>query len=661
MPTQQLSTQLRIDAALGGNFERTFASAGGLLRDMQNETKTLRGDLGKLSKSADDLEKIGESADHIRKDMVRLESAIEKTERAASQFGDADRYFRSAGIGVKALGSDVKSLAKTAATAVGIFTGLGTAAAAALAPSEDVLSFNQELEFSANIGGIQDEGMFAETRDYLRQLSNDYGIAAAEIAQTHTQLVRNLGFEGATETIAAAVEFETITGTGIGDIEDELATARISLGIDTPAETREFLNLLGKAHQQGIKIDNIDLGDMETLIKRTGEDVFGQNFQREFLTTIAFRQVDSFQFADYAQAFQEEISRATLITPNMELKDVKIAQENIAALEKWGIRAEDGIVGAMRAYQQLNDQDRLAFFADIEPVLTAMPAEVIARGSEALPQITAQVNAIMERGNIAADAQEMVDTWSGAWGRIGVIGQNSLGILQEEFAQTFAPDISRLQGVFDFIVSHRDTIRNFFEGVRDTFTPIVEKVFSAISTGLPIFWEFAKDVWGELRAQWEPLAPVAGAIADRVWQIVRAVTGFVRDHPRLVATVISGVAAWKAYRFVSDSVQVGFDTVGGVIAACWGDALDMGKFRAKPFCDKISKGINIRVRRWTDRKPSVRCIAGYRRNGNRALDCTCTYSADNWCSCGWRCLTRRCCVSGASELGADFRLFPGKL
>ena len=43
------------------------------------------------------------------------------------------------------------------------------------------------------------------------------------------------------------------------------------------------------------------------------------------------------------------------------------------------------------------------------------------------------------------------------------------------------------------------------------------------------------------------------------------VVGFVKDHPKLVATVVTGIAAWKAYRFASDTVKVGFDAVSGVI------------------------------------------------------------------------------------------------
>lgn len=567
MPQNQtLSTELRLDAALGGGFDKAFKSAGAHFSELDREAKRLREGLGKIAKSADDLDAVGKSSDGIRKDMVRLESQIQKTERAAEAFGKADRHFRNAGIGARALGADLKSLGKVALKTTALVTGVGAAAAAALAPSEEVLAFDQEIQFSANLGGITDAAELDALSADIRNLSNTYGRAAVDIAQSHSQLVRNLGFEEATQTLSAAVEFEAVTGLGIQDIEEELATARISLGVDTAPETQEFLNLLGRAYQQGIKIDNLDLGDMETLMQRTGEDVFGENFQREFLTTIAFRQVDSFQFADYAQAYQEEFQRATLITPEMDLKDIEKAQTATRTLAKWGLQLEDGLVGAMRVYQSLGEQERVQFFTELEPVLTAMPAEVIARGSEALPRVEAQVDRILTTTDQTGDAaRELAASWSGVWGRVGTIGTNTLGILQEEFAKTFAPDVAQLESVFDFVAEHRDTIGNLFSGVRDTLSPVVSSVVGGIRDGLPVIREFASDVWDELKAQWSPVLPIAREFGQIVWNVVKGVTGFVTEHPKLVATVISGIAAWKAYRFASDTVKTGFDAVSGVI------------------------------------------------------------------------------------------------
>ena len=214
----------------------------------------------------------------------------DRTEKAAESFGRAQRHFRNAGIGARALGQDVKSLGKLALTTTGLVTGLGTAAAAALAPSEEVLAFDQQVQFSANLGGLQAPEIDA-LKDNIRGLSNTYGITANEIAAQHAQLTRSLGFEDGTATLQAAVEFQATTGIGVTDIEDELATAKISLGIDTAPETKDFLNLLGKAHQQGINVQNLDLGDMNRL--RQDRDIKDETFQREFLTTIAFKQSDT--------------------------------------------------------------------------------------------------------------------------------------------------------------------------------------------------------------------------------------------------------------------------------------------------------------------------------------------------------------------------------
>ena len=39
-------------------------------------------------------------------------------------------------------------------------------------------------------------------------------------------------------------------------------------------------------------------------------------------------------------------------------------------------------------HKSLDEVEKVQFITELEPVLTAMPAEVIARGSEVLPEIT---------------------------------------------------------------------------------------------------------------------------------------------------------------------------------------------------------------------------------------------------------------------------------
>ena len=569
MAEQRLQTQILLDAALTSGYRSAFDSAGKLLSDMKKQSSDLRKQLGVLGKEADEVEKIGGAADEVRKSMKLLERQIDETERATQKFGEARAHFRSASIGAKALKSDIGAIAEKAKMAALAIAGIGTAAAVALSPSEELLAFDQTL------GRIAFQSPDVDTSgvaDDIRDLSNTYGVSANEIAKQHEQLTRNLGFEDAQETITAAVEFQKTTGMSITDIEDELGTARISLGIDTPAETREFLELLQGAYREGIKIDNIDLGDLETLRGRTGEDVFGENFQREFLTTIAFKQTDSFQYADYAASFDEEIKRAVKITPEMDTKEIDKAQDAIRALAKWGIRAEDGLVGAMEVYQQLNEADKVAFFTELEPVLTAMPAEVIARGSEVLPEITQQVNTILNSDVSMSDAAaDMKDQWSDQWIRMREISKNTLDILREQFASVFGVSmVETSQKLFNFLSSRQEQIRNFFTGIRDGASPVVSRVWNVIREAYPDVKQFAMDVWTELRKQWDAIAPAAKFVADTIWNIFKAVTGFLKDHPRLVATVIAGVAAWKGYKIVSNIFGTAGDAIKGFVSLAQG-------------------------------------------------------------------------------------------
>ena len=567
MPEQRLQTQLQLDAVLTGGYKDAFRSASDLMSDLKKESSDLKKQLNSLGKESDALEKLGKPTKELREDMKLLKRQIHETTRATEKFGDAKKHFRRASIGARALKEDLAGILNTAKTAAIAVAGIGTAAAVALSPSEELLAFDQAVAGIAAISPEVDAAGIEEAKTHIRKLSHTYGKSANEIAGMHQQLTRALGFEGAQETITAAVQFQTTTGLSITEIEDELATARISLGVDTPAETKEFLELLQQAHAQGIKIDNIDLGDLETLRAHTGEDVFGENFQREFLTTIAFKQVDSFQFADYATAFKEEIERAVLITPEMDAKEITKAQDSLATLEKWGIRAEDGLVGAMQIYQQLSEADRVQFVTELEPVLTAMPAEVIARGSEALPQVTAQVDAILASKKTLKDAADDVKSrWSTTWERIGIISHDTLGVLQEEFAKAFGPPIvATAERFFGFIDSHRDEIKNFFTNIQDKASPVIENVWNTVKQAYPDIKQFATDVWDELKRQWQAVEPPARAVWDVVWGITKAVGGFLKEHPRLVATVISGIAAWKAYQLAASGVSIIKDVVGGAI------------------------------------------------------------------------------------------------
>ena len=575
---QALSTELQLDALLSSGFTDAFKGASSLMDDLKKESSDLRKELMKIGKESDEIDKIGKSSEHLRQDMRLLERQITETTRAQERFGESRSFFRKAGIGARALGEDIKGIGRAARNTVLAITGLGTAAAVALSPSEEVLSFDQTI---AGIGAIAPEvdATGIETlKSEIRGLSNDYGIAASEIADSHKQLTRALGFAGAQETISAAVEFQTATGLSVTDLEEELSTARVSLGIDTPSETREFLELLTKAQRGNIRLEGIDLGDMETLQKRTGENIFGENFKRELVTALSFKSVESFEFSDHAQAFQEGFAEASNIPaldislPTAELKaaqkEIAEAGDNLKLLGKYGLDAEDGILGAMRVFQDLSDEQQAAFRKDLAPIFGSQTVEVISRGSEALPQITQQVDQILgDTKGLTESADEVASTWSSVWGRIGKTGGNALGTLQEQFGQVFGPSLlSVAENFFTFIDTHKGEIKNFFTGIRDGITPVISKVWTTVKEAYPDIKQFATEVWDELRSQFELIRPPLEAVGGVIVDIATGIKDFMKEHPRLVATVISGVAAWKAYQIAAGGVSVATDLIKGSIS-----------------------------------------------------------------------------------------------
>lgn len=573
MPEQRLSTTLQLDAVLGGGYKKAFSAASDLMADLKAESTALKAELKKIGREADELENVGKASKDLRDEMKLLQRQINESTRAVEKFSESRRHFRKASIGARALKSDIAEIANTAKTATLAIGAIGAGVTTvALSPGEELLDFDQTLAGIAAISPEVDDSGIQMLREDIRALSNETGIATNEVASHFLQLTRNMGVDAAGETITAALDFQVATGTSIEEIKDELATAKIALGIDTPAETREFFGLLARAHKEGMELGNLDFGDMETLRARTGEDIFGENFQREFLTTIAFRQVDSFEFADHAQAFQEEFARSTVPTPQMEIKDIKKSQENLLTLQRYGLRAEDGILGAMQAFQALDAQRQSAFREDISPILGEHTVEVIARGSEALSQVTQQVDAALDsEQTLSETARQVTSSWSAQWTLAGRRAKNALGLVQEAFGEAFAPvllkNVTRLG---DFLSRHQDQIRNFFTGLRDGITPIVSRVYNTIRLAWPDIKQFAMDVWGELRAQWQAIAPAGRAVWDVVWGITKAVGGFLKEHPRLVATVLTGIAAWKAYKLAASGVQVVGDVVRGATSLARG-------------------------------------------------------------------------------------------
>ena len=166
--------------------------------------------------------------------------------------------------------------------------------------------------------------------------------------------------------------------------------------------------------------------------------------------------------------------------------------------------------------------------------------------------------------NLGKEADKIASTWSIMWERIGDNGGNALGILREQFAQVFGPPILSVMGkLFKFIDSHQDEIRNFFTGIRDNLSPVISKIWASIRDAYPDIRAFALEVWGELQRHWQAIAPAARMIGDGILNIAKAVGSFLKEHPRLVATVISGAVAWKTYSLASQGVSVVGNLIGG--------------------------------------------------------------------------------------------------
>ena len=95
------------------------------------------------------------------------------------------------------------------------------------------------------------------------------------------------------------------------------------------------MELLQQAHAQGIKIDNLDLGDLSTLSRRTGgKGIFDESFQREFLTTIVFRQQDSEQYGDAAEIFQEAFAEKANLKQLSASEMLSMPTDELKAFQK---------------------------------------------------------------------------------------------------------------------------------------------------------------------------------------------------------------------------------------------------------------------------------------------------------------------------------------
>ena len=270
---------------------------------------------------------------------------------------------------------------------------------------------------------------------------------------------------------------------------------------------------------------------------------------------------------------RRELARNTQFTAGMDLSEIMKVEAARDAVNRFGISLEDGLLGAMQVYRDLSRAEQIEFDLALSPVLGAQIVETIGRGSEALPQIQQQVDSILNLNRQGlAQADEMAKTWTGAWRRIGTVGSNTIGIMQAEFGQIFGPPIVAVADrFFNFILSHREDINNFFVGVRDGITPVIEKIWGAVSKAWPVIHQFASETWSELSAQWTPAIGVIRDAGKAILPLIRAVTDFITENPKLTATLLTGAVAWKGLSMASNAAQVGFDATAGVISLVSGN------------------------------------------------------------------------------------------
>ena len=90
-------------------------------------------------------------------------------------------------------------------------------------------------------------------------------------------------------------------------------------------------------------------------------------------------------------------------------------------------------------------------------------------------------------------------------------------------------------------------------------------MWNAVREAYPDIKQFATEVWSELRSQFSALAPVGKAVWEVLVGITKPIVDFVREHPKLVATLLSGAVIWKTYTLAAQGVGVVGSLVRGSI------------------------------------------------------------------------------------------------
>ena len=130
---------------------------------------------------------------------------------------------------------------------------------------------------------------------------------------------------------------------------------------------------------------------------------------------------------------------------------------------------------------------------------------------------------------------------------------------------------ARVQKFSAFINAHKADIQNFFVGVKDTVYRLSFKGCGVLSERLILT---SKRLLLKFGKSYEAIGTlsllIASAFANAVWALLRPVLVFVKEHPKLVATVLTGIIALKAYRFATNTVSIGYDLLAGGVSLLQG-------------------------------------------------------------------------------------------
>ena len=616
MADQFLSTTVLLDAALTGGYEDAFSSASKLQNDLKRDTNALERQLKSLGKESDELDKIGESSVDLRKDMRKLERVIKSNERAIDKFGASRRHFRNARIGVSNLKDEIGGIAGAASKAALGVAGIATAAAVGLKPSEETLEFGDQLA-RIRVLPEMDEAKFNEIEDQLLDLSVLHvDIELPELAGTFNMLRKEFGVDGAQALIPDIAAFQSLTGQSLTDegFANDFFAIMKALNVDTVDDQKQLLEILTKGvTRMGLRLGNIDAGDLGTLIEAYGEDLTDPKLQEALLVSLQHKSLDSEQFADKFREYLTKFNEATFV-PDAEFsldtgladldKRMKTEAELVKNRElfaKYNLGDDSTLLDLAKTYIQLDDTGRKQLIADLDKPLGGAVLDVLISAPKALEKIIKDAERLAHVDiDIQAEAEVLLNTWPKVWKRIGESWSAIMVPLQKEFATAFGPPIvAVLESLRDFIKKHKVDIANFFTGIRDGITPIVGRVAEAVKAAWPTIKQFATEVWGELRRHWDTIAPVAGFLADKVWGLAKAITGFVTDNPKLVATLIIGAGVWKAYKIASGGVQAVFDGLSGVTSLLQGH---FHRLHSTAMLNQMEMGKTGKVAKSTGRK-----------------------------------------------------------